>query len=182
MSPASLKLPETGCDPGLPLAGYVQGAAIGNRRIVSIDGDQVTFTYKDYRDGGIEKQQTLSGEEFVRRFIIHILPPRFRRVRHRGFLSNRTRTEAIANIRQQLQVPDEPPVEASAESAWEGDADDQPLQPPRCPHCGAKEMVWERELLPKVGWIARRYSHFAMKVKGAGFGLDWFRQTPSRPP
>jgi hypothetical protein len=151
-----LKLPETGCDPGLP-----------------------PFIYKDYRDDAKRKETTILGEEFVRRFVWHILPPHFIRVRHRGFLATRVRTESIASVRVQLGVPPEPPEPVDADDSPDGEPPE--LKPPRCPHCGAKEMVWERELLPKVGWIARRYSHFAMKVKGAGFGLDRFRQA-ARPP
>ena len=167
------------------LAGYVRGAAIGNRRIVSLTRDKVTFTYKDYRRGGEEATATISGEEFVRRFLLHVLPPDFRRVRHRGFLCNRNRTQEIARIRELLgATPEAHEENCSREDqpqeadAFVGDADAAvSMKAPRCPHCGADEMIWQAEIPPQVDWVARRYSRFALEAAGAGFGT-----TPFRPP
>jgi len=64
----------------------------------------VTFAYKDYRQGGREKELTLSGEEFTRRFVQHVLPRGFVRVRHSGLLANRVRAEKLALCRRLLRV------------------------------------------------------------------------------
>ena len=159
------------------LAGYVRGTVIGNARILSDSGGFVTFSYKDYRNGGALATETVSGQEFVRRLLIHVLPAGYRSFRHRGFLCNQKRTESIACIRRQLGVEcrqQEEPKQADTR----GDVDpfEPELQSPRCPRCGAERMTWVGGLPPKVGWIARCYGHFARDVRGAGFG------TSPRPP
>ena len=88
------------------LGRYTQKIAISNHRIKYIDADnRVTFWYKDYKDGGKRKLMTLSGEEFLRRFAQHILPPRFVRIRHYGILGNYKRKERIDKILKQMEVP-----------------------------------------------------------------------------
>ncbi len=71
------------------LGRYSHKIAISNHRIKSIQGGQVSFTYKDYAQGGIQKLLTLDATEFLRRFCLHILPPGFRKIRHYGILSSR---------------------------------------------------------------------------------------------
>lgn len=73
------------------LGRYTHKVAISNHRIQSIANGKVSFTYKDYADGCKQKQMTLAGTEFLRRFCMHILPPRFTRIRHYGFLANTKR-------------------------------------------------------------------------------------------
>lgn len=71
------------------LGRYSHKIAISNHRIKSIDGNKITFTFKDYAHGSVSKEMTLDAHEFLRRFCMHILPPRFVKMRHYGFLGNR---------------------------------------------------------------------------------------------
>lgn len=73
------------------LARYSHRIAISNARLVSQDGDRILLRYKDYREDGRQKSRQLEGAEFIRRFLMHILPKGFMRIRHFGYLSNRTR-------------------------------------------------------------------------------------------
>ncbi len=164
------------------LARYARGTAIGNGRMVSDDGESVTFSIKDYRRGGKRKNVTIPGTEFVRRFLLHILPFRFSRIRHRGFLAAKVKRHTLPLIRKQLGVEEMTEMPAETDS-FHGDADnDTPqLKPPRCPKCGAKEMIWKAEIEPKVSWIRKRYSHYAFRARGAGFGMQP-GSNPPRPP
>ena len=78
--------------------------AISNHRIQMVDNQTVTFDYKDYKTGGNQKQMTLTTTEFIRRFAQHILPPRFRRIRHYGFLSNAAKSKSLEKARQSLNM------------------------------------------------------------------------------
>lgn len=80
------------------LARYSYRTAIANSRIVSVGGDDVTFRYKDYADGGKEKTLTLKGVEFVKRFLMHVLPQGFHRVRFAGYLANASKTKNLKLI------------------------------------------------------------------------------------
>ena len=90
------------------LARYTHRIAISNGRLLSMEGNRVSFRYKDYRDHGRLKTQWLEGREFVRRFLMHILPKGFMRIRHFGYLSNRTRRQKLAVIRHCLIKPPQP--------------------------------------------------------------------------
>ena len=74
---------------------YAFRVAICNERIVEVTDDTVTFEYKDYKDGGKVKQTTITGEEFIRRFLLHVLPDRFMKIRHYGILGNRHKKSII---------------------------------------------------------------------------------------
>jgi hypothetical protein len=87
------------------LARYTHRIAISNRRLVSIDDQDVTFNWKDYAHGNRTRTLTLDGKEFLRRFLLHAVPSGFMRIRHFGLLANRTRTENLATCRQLLGVP-----------------------------------------------------------------------------
>ena len=89
------------------LARYTHRVAIANSRLIKADKQSVTFKWKDYRIKGEKRHgtMTLSVDEFIRRFLIHILPDQFHRIRHYGFLSNAVRTEELANVRRALQIP-----------------------------------------------------------------------------
>lgn len=88
------------------LARYTHKVAISNHRIKRIDIDNnVTFEYKDYADEGKKKSMTLQGEEFLRRYEQHILPARFCKIRHYGYLSNYKRKERVNEILQQMDKP-----------------------------------------------------------------------------
>jgi hypothetical protein len=80
------------------LGRYTHKVAISNHRIVSIENDKVSFTYKDYADGSKQKIMMLEATEFLRRFCMHILPPGFRKIRHYGFLANTNR--AMLQVQQ----------------------------------------------------------------------------------
>ena len=84
------------------LGRYTHRVAISNHRIVSFDGEHVTFRYKDYAHGGKHPVMTLAAVEFLRRFFLHILPKGFVRIRHFGFLANRWRKARLAICREVL--------------------------------------------------------------------------------
>jgi hypothetical protein len=90
------------------LARYTHRVAISNSRLISLDDKGVTFKWKDYRREGAErynKVMTLPTHEFIRRFLMHVLPAGFHRIRYYGFLTCQTRTKNIARIRELLEVP-----------------------------------------------------------------------------
>jgi len=86
------------------LGRYTHKIAISNHRIKSIEEQTVTFVYKDYREKGAKKEMTLSHEEFIRRFSLHILPKRFVKIRHYGFLSSTWKRQKLKLLQQQLFV------------------------------------------------------------------------------
>lgn len=79
------------------LGRYSHRIAISNNRLVNVTETEVTFRYKDYNHGSVQKEMTLNHLEFLRRFCMHILPPRFVKIRHYGFLSSRRKAEYIPN-------------------------------------------------------------------------------------
>ena len=88
------------------LGRYTHKVAISNHRIKRVDIDNnVTFEYKDYADEGKKKTMTLPGEEFLRRYEQHILPPRFCKIRHYGYLGNYKRKQRVNEILQQMDLP-----------------------------------------------------------------------------
>ncbi len=90
---------------------YTHRVAISNPRLLDIEDDHVRFQCKDYRHGGQLGEMTLSAEEFIRRFLLHVLPDRFQRIRYYGLLGNRHRQENLAHCRHLLEMPPpEPPV------------------------------------------------------------------------
>ena len=86
------------------LGRYTHKIAISNHRIKSIDEQNVTFDYKDYRMAGVKKQMTLTHGEFIRRFSLHILPKRFVKIRHYGFLSSTWKRQKLKLLQEKLQV------------------------------------------------------------------------------
>ena len=86
------------------LSRYTHRVAIANRRLINVDDDKVTFTWKDYRAEGAEryKVMTLPIHEFIRRFLIHVFPKRFHRIRHYGLLANGNRADNVAMARRLL--------------------------------------------------------------------------------
>jgi hypothetical protein len=117
------------------LARYTHRVAIANRRLVTLSKGRVTFRWKDYARGGRQRLMTLAATEFIRRFLLHVLPRGFMKIRHCGFMANRARTAKRDLCRQLLNVP-LPPVAASDDSHRFESAethDTEPLR--RCPHC-----------------------------------------------
>jgi len=118
------------------LARYTHRVAISNRRLISFDDAGVTFRYKDYRRNGPERHQvmTLATHEFMRRFLLHVLPRGFHRIRHYGLLASATRKASIAQARESLAaLPPEP-------AGPEVDASDLM---PSCPCCGGRMRIIE---------------------------------------
>ncbi|MCH7744002.1 MAG: IS91 family transposase [Proteobacteria bacterium] len=99
------------------LSRYTHRVAIANSRLISLGEEGVTFRYKDYRDKGRYKPKimTLASDEFIRRFLIHVLPSGFHRIRHYGLLANARRVENIAHARELLSVPT-PQIAAQVEN------------------------------------------------------------------
>ena len=97
-----LTRPETVVD---DLGRYSHRIALADRRLLDFDGRSVELRYTDYRDGDRRKVMTLTGEELRRRFLLHVLPKGFMRVRHFGFLANRCRARCLADIRTALAAP-----------------------------------------------------------------------------
>ena len=118
------------------LSRYTHRIAISNRRLISFDGTNVAFRYKDYRRDGTERQRTmtLSADEFIRRFLLHVLPKGFHRIRHYGLLASGGRKTNVARARELLAVP------ASNETE---DLAPEPYSPPLCPCCGGRMVVIE---------------------------------------
>ncbi len=86
------------------LTRYANRVAISNSRLIAIEGDQVLFSYKDYRDGGQWKTAELHGVEFIGRFLQHVLPQRLRHIRRYGFMSPRVTSKKLPVIRALLGV------------------------------------------------------------------------------
>ena len=88
-----------------------RGGSQANNRLLDIAEDKVTFRYKDYRHDAQQKTMIVEAEEFIRRFLLHVLPEGFQRIRYYGFLANRYREEKLARCRQLLDMPaPEPPA------------------------------------------------------------------------
>jgi hypothetical protein len=123
------------------LARYTHRVAISNRRLTALDGDEVKFLWKDYAHGGKPKTMTLKAIEFIRRFLIHVLPAGFVRVRHYGFLANRVCRKKLELCRALLGVktaaePVMPDPSAELKEIPEGQAAAN-----ACPSCGRGQMV-----------------------------------------
>ena len=133
------------------LARYTHKTAISNSRLVSLADGQVTFRWKDYAHGGRQGTMTLDAIEFVRRFLTHVLPSGFVRIRHYGLLANRHRQEKLARCRERLGMAVTPPADTSPN---ESDpipprTQDATVTPTRvCPRCGAGRMVVVAEFPP----------------------------------
>ncbi|MCE2892574.1 MAG: transposase, partial [Hyphomonadaceae bacterium] len=122
------------------LARYTHRVAISNKRLIAIKDQGITFAYKDYRrpSGNQQQTMTLTPDAFISRFLLHVLPKGFHRIRHYGFLSSGVRVREIMAIRHLLGVPERPPKEA--DNATTPDA------PPKkpwliCPCCGGDMVI-----------------------------------------
>lgn len=125
------------------LSRYTHRIAISNRRLVSADHHHVAFRYKDYRANHSErwKTMTLRTDEFIRRFLSHVLPKGFHRIRHYGLIANGNRAANIARARELLAVQ---PTQDQAETSQPASPDDEPqVLPQPCPCCGGRMIVIE---------------------------------------
>jgi putative transposase len=131
------------------LSRYTHRVAIANSRLIACDDNGVTFRWKDYRAKGPERQKvmTLASDEFIRRFLIHVLPGGFHRIRHYGLFANGGRAENLARARQLLGVP---PTQSEPSDT---DADEPPMQTVPCPSCGGRMIIietFERSSTPRT--------------------------------
>jgi putative transposase/transposase-like zinc-binding protein len=118
------------------LSRYTHRVAISNQRLLAFDETGVTFRYKDYRRNGADRQQvmTLGVDEFIRRFLLHVLPPGFHRIRHYGLLASSARKASLARVRELLAVT----------QPLDDDVQEEPLDArPPCPCCGGHMIIIE---------------------------------------
>jgi hypothetical protein len=131
------------------LARYTHRVAISNGRLLELHNGRVTFRYKDYADDHKQKAMTLSAEEFLRRFVQHVLPARFVKVRHYGLLANRQRAVRLEQCRRLLLVEQ---VAAAAPAGAEVAV--EPVELPCCPKCGSIRLTY-REWTPGEAPVRR---------------------------
>ena len=145
--------PSAGPKPCLPISAvavlaylsrYTHRVAISNHRLVSADADMVAFRWKDYRakDGDRQKVMGLATSEFIRRFLMHVLPDGFHRIRHYGLLASGVRKSNLVKCRALLC--DQPPEQASAQEVEPAEPEVTPLtlrEP--CPCCGGLMRIIE---------------------------------------
>jgi len=121
------------------LGRYTHRIAISNHRLLSMSETEVRFRYRDYAHGNKMKLMRLQPHEFIRRFLTHVLPPGFMRIRHYGLLANRTKRAKLAQARSALNTPPPPqtPISETVETFWLRVAN---LDIHLCPHCHAGRM------------------------------------------
>ena len=126
---------------------YVQRVAISNDRIISIDDNTVCFRYKDYADDGKIKIMRLEAVEFIRRFLLHVLPKRFVKLRYYGFLGCRNRQEKLKLCRELLGITDDELFSEEIPETWKelyefvtGNEIDQ------CPYCRKGKLIYVKEI------------------------------------
>ena len=128
------------------LARYTHRVAISNRRLIKADESAVTFSYKDYRVKGPDryKTMTLAPAEFIRRFMLHVLPKGFHRIRHYGLLArSRSKAETLARARKLIAAAT--PVRAPHKHVANDDAARVPDKPEHpCPRCGGRMQIIEQ--------------------------------------
>ena len=125
------------------LSRYTHRVAISNSRLIAADATGVTFSYKDYRiEGpGRYKTMTLKPDEFIRRFLMHVLPNGFHRIRHCGLLASGTKTETIARARQLIAAATPAQTAPTQRAPDNAAATDDPSNP--CPCCGGRMITIE---------------------------------------
>ena len=123
------------------LARYTHRVAISNQRLISLKDGRVTFRWKNYAQGNQQQTMTVTAVEFLRRFLLHLLPSHFVRIRHYGFLANRHRAKKLARCRELLgmlvpEAPAEPPAEPPVNPEPKEEHDSK-----RCPACGGRMQI-----------------------------------------
>jgi len=123
------------------LARYTHRVAISNSRLIALDEAGVTFKWKDYRIKGCDRlcTMTLDPAEFIRRFLLHVLPSGFHRIRHYGLFAGTVRARNIERVRQLLPAPKASPERSQAEA----DSDETPSPSRPCPCCGGRMIIVE---------------------------------------
>jgi hypothetical protein len=124
------------------LGRYTHRVAISNHRLVSFDGNHVTFRWKDYAHANKQRLMTVSADEFIRRFLVHVLPKGFVRIRHFGFMANYQRSSSLELCRQLLGMAAVLRPRETAPSAFSW----------ICPICGGLMTVLERLTAVQIMW------------------------------
>ena len=121
------------------LSRYTHRVAIANSRLIAFDDSGVTFRWKDYRANGHDRHKvmTLATHEFIRRFLIHVLPTGFHRIRHYGLFANGGRADNLARARELLGVS------LTQSEPGAADADESPMLSHPCPCCGGRMIIIE---------------------------------------
>jgi hypothetical protein len=124
------------------LSRYTHRVAISNSRLIALDEAGVTFKWKDYRIKGRDRLRTmtLDAAEFIRRFLLHVLPSGFHRIRHYGLFAGTVRTHNIERVRQLLAAPKTPPEHPFAEADGKAETASRAR---RCPCCGGRMIIVE---------------------------------------
>jgi len=136
------------------LARYTHRVAISNHRIVNVADGKVIFRWKDYARGSKQRTMVVSGEEFLRRFMLHVLPRGFVRIRFFGFLANRHRASLLPLCQQLLEtsprqnLPTPTAGETRLPASW------------LCPHCGGAMVLIEKLTALQICCRATEGSHF----------------------
>ena len=135
------------------LGRYTHKVAISNHRLRTLEAGNISFRWRDSRHPNQPRVMTLEATEFIRRFLLHILPAGFVRIRHFGLLSNRHRTEKLALCRQLLAVPEPTPMAEPSPPDWPAryaqlTGKDLTL----CPQCGQGHLVRWQTVLPLRLW------------------------------
>lgn len=121
---------------------YTHRVAISNNRLLNIEDDTVRFRWKDYRDHDRQKVMTVSANEFIRRFLLHVLPDGFHRIRYYGFLSNRHRAQKLARCRELLAMPVPEPLHDQSEQDYRDHYEELTgVSLRQCPTCHQGQMV-----------------------------------------
>lgn len=144
------------------LGRYTHRVAISNNRMVKVEQEKVIFRWRDYKDGNKNKQMTLEAFEFIRRFLLHILPNNFVKIRHYGLLSNRNRKTKLRRCREIFGVGSNREQQSTESESWEELLFELTgIDPHLCPCCKKGRMVTRETLSPqghapprKVRWVA----------------------------
>jgi len=131
------------------LGRYTHRVALSNDRILKVENGEVTLSYRDRRDGDRKKSMTLEAQEFIRRFLLHVLPDGFMRIRHFGFLANRSKKHALPQCRKLLGLSPALP-EMPKRSAQDLLRELTGIDLSRCPSCKLGTMIVVGELAPRA--------------------------------
>jgi hypothetical protein len=141
------KAPFSGPEKALDYLGrYTHRVAISNHRLISLADGEVSFYYRDRRDGDRRKIAVLPAEQFIQRFLQHVLPDRFMRIRHYGFLANRAKKQTLARCREQLGA-EQPEAEQTEKTVADWMLELTGHDIACCPQCGAQ--LVQTELPPQ---------------------------------
>jgi predicted Zn-ribbon and HTH transcriptional regulator len=133
------------------LGRYTHRVALSNERILKVENGEVTLSYRDRRDGNRKKTMTLKAQEFIRRFLLHVLPDGFMRIRHFGFLANRAKKLALPQCRKLLGLSAALP-ELAKKSAHDLLLELTGIDLSRCPRCQKGTMIVVAELPKVLAW------------------------------